>query len=168
MTSQSAVRASRAVARLTHREPDLGRLRIDLDRALRALVGSDVAAWATTDPATVLFTSCVLLGRDEDLGLEARLFELEFVGGDVNTFAELARRPVPVAGLHASTGGHPARSRRYRELLAPFGIVDELRAAFVENGECWGTLSAYRVAVPAFTAEDLALVAAVGPAVAAG
>jgi DNA-binding CsgD family transcriptional regulator len=127
-----------------------------------------VAAWATTDPATLLFTSCVLLGREEDLGLESRLFALEFARDDVNTFAELTRLPTPVATLRAATDGRPDRSRRYRELLEPLGITDELRAAFVDDGQCWGTLIAYRTGGAAFGPDDVAVLSAIGPAVAAG
>ncbi|MGE3289608.1 MAG: LuxR C-terminal-related transcriptional regulator [Pseudonocardia sp.] len=168
MAHADAGRAARTVSRLTHREPDLDRLRTDLDRALRALVGWDAAAWATTDPATLLFTSCVLCGRAEDTGLESRLFALEFARDDVNTFAELTRLPVPVGTLRAATGGQPERSRRYRELLRPLGVTDELRAAFVENGQCWGTLIAYRTGGAPFGPDEVAVLAAIGPAVAAG
>jgi DNA-binding CsgD family transcriptional regulator len=161
-------RATRIVARLTHEDRDLNELRHDLDRELRSLVGWDVAAWATTDPATMLFTSCVLIGRDEDLGLEARLFETEFGSDDRTSFASLARRRPPVAALSRVTGGDLQRSERWRSVLGGVGVTDELRAAFVEGAGCWGTLVAYRFGGPPFSDADSALLAEIAPAVAAG
>jgi DNA-binding CsgD family transcriptional regulator len=88
---------------------------------------------------------------------------------DVNTFAGLARRRVTVGTLSRATGGHPERSARHRELLAPSGIPHELRAAFVSRGRCWGAVHiARRDDQPDFTAEDIAALASVTTLVAEG
>jgi DNA-binding CsgD family transcriptional regulator len=156
------------VARLTHRELGLDELRAALDGELRNLIGWDVASWATTDPATVLFTSCIVVGRDEDHEVESRLFALEFASLEPTSFAALARRKVPAASLLAATQGDLAQSPRWTSLLCELGVTDELRVAFVEGGNCWGTLAAYRMGGPPFTADDVATVAEISPAIAAG
>ncbi|MBO4205701.1 helix-turn-helix transcriptional regulator [Micromonospora echinofusca] len=161
-------RSRRAVLRLSHQELDLAGYRTRLDAVLREVVGWDLAAWSTTDPATLLFTSCVLVGRDEDHALERRLFDLEFGVRDVNSFAELYGTGVGAAALHAGTGGRLARSARWERLLAPLGVTDELRAVFVDRGECWGTFVGYRMGGAPFGQADVDLFAALGPLVGDG
>ena len=57
------------------------------------------------------------------------------------------------AGAARAGGSHPesgdrrqaeASSPRYRELLAPRGLGDELRAAFMDGSTCWGATALYR------------------------
>jgi DNA-binding NarL/FixJ family response regulator len=68
----------------------------------------------------------------------------EYFVKDVNTFASLASRRVPVGILGHASNGHPERSARYRDLLEPAGIPFELRAAFVSRGRCWGAVHVAR------------------------
>ena len=49
---------------------------------------------------------------------------------DVNKLAEVAVAPEGVTTLLKATGGDPNRSLRYRELLKPYGLDQELIAAF--------------------------------------
>ncbi|MEV6928005.1 helix-turn-helix transcriptional regulator [Dactylosporangium sp. NPDC051485] len=168
MPETTQERLRRAALRLSHLGLDLTAYRTQLDAVLRAAIGWDLAAWSTTDPATLLFTSCVLVGRDEDHALEQRLFDLEFGEPDVNTFAALFAEGTVAAGLHESTGGDLARSPRWRGLLARLGVSDELRAVFTDRGECWGTLVAYRLGGPPFTRADAQLLAALAPVVGDG
>lgn len=168
MSESPVERVRRAILRSSHRVGGVDAFRTAVDAVLRPVVGWDAAAWSTTDPATVLFTSCVLIGLPEDHAAEQQLFDLEFRTDDYAKFAGLARARVPAASLHAATGGDPARSRRWRELLGPLGVTDELRAAFPDRGDCWGTLVAYRFGGPPFTAADVDLVAAVAPTIADG
>jgi DNA-binding CsgD family transcriptional regulator len=58
-------------------------------------------------------------------------------------------------------------SRRYQTILRPLGATDDLRAAFVSGGSCWGTLTAYR-ADGAFSPVHVELVEEVGGAIAEG
>ena len=53
---------------------------------------------------------------------------------DVNTFAGLAARRVPVGFLDHATHGAPENSARYRDVLLACDISHELRAAFVIRG----------------------------------
>ncbi|MGY2062296.1 LuxR family transcriptional regulator, partial [Nocardia gipuzkoensis] len=79
--------------------------------------------------------------RDEEF---ARL-EYDPAISDVNRFAELVRRSVPVGILHADTAGDPVRSFRYREFLRPhFDFGHELRAVFRDGSGVWGAIGIYR------------------------
>ncbi|MGW0043795.1 LuxR C-terminal-related transcriptional regulator [Rhodococcus sp. NPDC003348] len=168
MTESQGDRLQRAVVRLTHRGLGLDALREELDALVRGFVPWDVAAWSTTDPATLLFTSCVLSGRAEDHEAEARLFDSEFRVPDVNSFAALARSVPPVAALHAATGGRLDRSPRWQTILEPIGVTDEIRAAFLDGASCWGTLVGYRMGGAPFRADEVALIARIGTLVADG
>lgn len=156
------------MVRLSHQGLGLDELRYALDAAVRRVVPWDMAAWSTTDPATLLFTSCVLSGREEDPESEAALFDSEFRVPDVNTFAALASATPPVATLSAATGGELDRSPRWRTVLAPLGVTDELRAVFIDGGDCWGTLVGYRIGGEPFAPTDVEVIGQVVPLIADG
>jgi len=121
-----------------------------------------IDAWCfpTADPATLMITGNV----GEGLPAEAapRFFEIEYSVADINKFAELARRAEPVAGLSDTTGGNVSRSARWREVFHPLGLEDDLRAALIADGACWGYLALHRGgAHGAFDADELRLVSRV-------
>jgi DNA-binding CsgD family transcriptional regulator len=94
----------------------------------------------------------------------ARSLELEYSGADYATMGALARRTVPVGSLNAETRRDLARSPRWDEILRPVGIGDEAVLACRDALGCWGWIKAYRDSGdPAFTEDDLELLAAVGP-----
>ena len=70
--------------------------------------------------------------------------------------------------MNAATGGDLARSPRWDEIMRPAGITDELRAALVSDGRCWGSLSLFRAAARPFTDEDVRHVTEVLAAITAG
>jgi DNA-binding CsgD family transcriptional regulator len=131
---------------------------------LRRLVPFDSAVWLATDPATNLPTTPV---RAENMshvcrdGEECmRIWEHEFLVEDVNLYSELARAPVPVGALRATTADRPARSARFREFLAPGGVGDELRLVLRADGDPWAAVGLFRErGRPAFSAEESELVA---------
>jgi DNA-binding CsgD family transcriptional regulator len=144
---------------------------------LRRVVSIDAACWHTVDPQTRLITSDAprelvsegVFSPDAVAAAGATLIASEYFVKDVNTFAQLASRRVPAATLSQAAGGHPERSARYRELLAPSGIPHELRAAFITRGRCWGAVHlARREHRAGFTAGDVAALASVAGAVAEG
>ena len=93
----------------------------------------------------------------------------EYLGDDVNTFAGLAGRRVPVGILSEATRGQPRRSARYREVLAPSGIPFELRAAFVTRGRSWGAVHlARREEAGDFGRDDAAALARITVTIAEG
>lgn len=137
------------------------------DELLRPALGHGLAGWATTDPASLVHTSCVTPGVAHDPEREARLFESEYGRRDVNHFADLAAARVPAASLQAVTGGEPERSWRHRHLLAPAGVSDELRLACVdEAGCCWATVALYRQDGAPFSTAAVELAAELGPVLA--
>jgi DNA-binding CsgD family transcriptional regulator len=144
---------------------------------LRRVVASDAMCWHTLDPQTRLMTSDApdelvssgLIGAGEVGAAGAAIIASEYLVEDVNTFAGLARRRVPVATLEQATGGRPERSARFRELLAPAGIPHELRAAFVTRGRVWGAVHVARGAGRAgFDGADVTALAGVAGVIAEG
>jgi hypothetical protein len=83
--------------------------------------------WHPTDPATGLPSAAPRLDGIFDSRACVPYWELEFLADDVNQFHDLARSPVPVGTLRASTGDRQMRSPRFRQFLAPH-VGDELRA----------------------------------------
>jgi DNA-binding CsgD family transcriptional regulator len=137
--------------------------------ALAAAVCASVAAavpyafgcLATTDPATGLI-SWAYKTHPLEIGDE-EFAAAEYGAADINQFAEIARRPEPVAVLSIDTGGRASSCRRFREFLAPrFGFTDELRVAFRAQGLTWAVLALYRGEGQApFSAQDARALAAV-------
>jgi DNA-binding CsgD family transcriptional regulator/GAF domain-containing protein len=159
-------RAKREIVSRCHRGLDPRTLLVETSRTIAGVVAWDRACWHTVDPATLLFTSMFA----ENLGdREPRLPVHEYEIDDVNKWAWLARRPWPVGLLGQATHGHPEASARFRELLRPRGIGDELRASLVADGRCWGCFGLYRDrGRPEFSEDEAAFVAEVDAAIAAG
>jgi DNA-binding CsgD family transcriptional regulator/PAS domain-containing protein len=121
------------------------------------------ACWHRTDPATGVPVSSGRRGNPP--GDFRRSLHFEFEREDYNRFAELADRRPPVSALSRATDGHLERSPRYREMLAPGGAADELRAAFPDAFGVWGALTLFSSTT--FRDEHAKLVAAVAPTVTA-
>jgi DNA-binding CsgD family transcriptional regulator len=108
---------------------------------LRRAVGFDRWCWPRTDPGSALATG----GTAEfDLWHEIpRMAALEEHG-------DVTRKPALVVGrrasasLSAETGGDLARSTRWRECLAPYGVGDELMTACRDGHGCWGSVELMR------------------------
>ncbi|MBD2860815.1 helix-turn-helix transcriptional regulator [Paenibacillus sp. IB182363] len=129
---------------------------------LRLAVPFDAACCTTVDPQTHLSTGAV---TDESVeAIHHLLFENEYRQDDVNAFESLAASASPAATLSGATGGEPAGSARYRDILRPAGFTDELRAVFVHEGTCWGHLSLYRRSgSPLFREEEVAAIVSLLP-----
>ena len=127
----------------------------------------DAAFFATVDPATILFTSVI---AEAPLEAATPLFlENEFGHDDVNKFTALASAADPVRSLDQATMGDRSTSDRYLDVMAPMELGDELRAALVSKGRCWGVLCLHRTdATTGFSDEEVALVRALAPHVAEG
>jgi DNA-binding CsgD family transcriptional regulator len=149
-------RAEREVLRLCQAGLDARTFAVEAVQHLRAAIPVDAFFWATTDPSTLLFTGTVV---DEIPERVAPLFLTnEFLQDDVNKFMQLARRRDPVDSLYHATEGKPEGSPRYRDILAPAGFGDELRAALVDGRSCWGVLCLHRErAGSGFTADEARL-----------
>lgn len=115
-------------------------LRKNIRDELADICDFDAACITTIDPATLLST-----GSFTDEPIEAihnQLFQNEFLKNDVHQHEDLAKGPVHTASLVQS--GEYLNSGRYHHILLPNGWADELRAALVIQGECWGIASLYR------------------------
>jgi DNA-binding CsgD family transcriptional regulator len=146
---------------------DAAGLRGEVLRRLRRMLSVDAAFFATVDPMSLLFTSAA---ADEPLGAATPLFlENEFGREDVNKFAALAESADPVASLDRATRGQRPSSARYREIMGPLGLGDELRAALVTKNGCWGALCLHREdASHGFDAREIDLIRRISPHVAEG
>jgi DNA-binding CsgD family transcriptional regulator len=142
-------------------------LRAEVLERLGGVLTIDAAFFATVDPATLLFTSAF---ADEPLrAVTAEFAANEFGRADVNKFATLAEAADPVNSLDHATRGDRAASSRSVELMTPLGLGDELRAALVSGGHCWGVLCLHREdAEFGFDERDLSVVRRLGPHLAEG
>lgn len=142
-------------------------LRDEVLRGLRTLIPIDAAFFATVDPATILFTSVM---AEEPLGeVTPQFLDNEFGRDDVNKFTSLAAGVDPVNSLDRATAGDRPVSARYSEVMAPLELGDELRAALVSGGRCWGVMCLHRADSPlGFSGSEIALVRRLVPHVAEG
>src|SRR4051794_19553672 len=129
---------------------------------LKRIVPFDSSVWLAMDPATGLPASPTLLQNVTRLNGPRecrRIWEIEFLHGDANRYADLARAPSPAAGLSAATGHELTSSVRYRDYLRPNGFGDELRAVLRVDGRGWGMVSLFRErSRPVFDAQDASIV----------
>jgi DNA-binding CsgD family transcriptional regulator len=136
-------------------------------RRLRTLLTIDAAFFATVDPSTLLFTSAM---AEAPLASATQLFlENEFGSHDVNKFAVLAHSSDPVNSLDHATKGDRAASPRYRDVMAPLGLGDELRIALLSRDHCWAVLCLHREdSSSGFEQHEVDTLRRVGPMVADG
>jgi DNA-binding CsgD family transcriptional regulator len=165
------------LAVLGRRAPPREQYYREVGARLRRVIDCDALCWHTLDPETLLMTSDApeelissgILTVDTAPAAGEALVSNEYMGDGINAFAGLARRRMPVGILSEATRGHPERSSRYRDLLAPAGIPFEMRAAFVSRGRAWGAVHvARRDDKRDFTPADAAALARAAGAIADG
>ncbi|MFI9510158.1 response regulator transcription factor [Nocardia sp. NPDC052566] len=138
--------------------PDAHALFARTSARLRAIAPFDAAVWVATDPINGLTTAPVRVENLHEGGC-GTYWESELFAEHVNLFRDLARAPVPVAGLRDATGDRPSLSPLYRNFMCPRGFEDELRAVLRVDGQPWGQLSLFRERGRApFRADEFALV----------
>lgn len=167
MDRRIVARVEDEIVRLCHAGLESRVLRVEAITWLKRVIPLDSAWFATADPATLLFTSSVV----EDIPESATpaFVANEFLQPDVNKWVWLARAGLPASGLYLATRGEPDRSPRYRDILSPLGFGDELRAALVADGLCWGFMCLHRErSSPGFTADEAAFLARLAPHLAEG
>ena len=81
---------ARALDRALPEDADHVALREQASALLRAHVGFEMAVWATVDPLTTMWTSCVVDGAPRDESLEADVFANEYGVPDVLKLTDLA------------------------------------------------------------------------------
>ncbi len=155
MDSGLAMRTLRAMTRLGHSGHALPELFQQATRLLREVVPYEAGCWHTLDPTTLLETSHDVVNLPFE---NPRASELEYLHQDFNHFAALARGPRCTGILSEATGGKLERCIRYRELIQPFGLKNELRVSFVTQGSGWGAACLLREpGSPDFNREEAAL-----------
>jgi len=156
------------IIRLCHSALTSRALRLELLKRLQTVIPFDFVYFSTTDPATQLLTSSVMIEEPPPWAM-AVFVENEFLQDDFNNFNQMLRSHQSVGLLSSATQHDLARSHRYRELLAPMALGDELRAIFVANAACWGTLCLDRAQGSSpFTAAEAAYLAQLAPHIADG
>jgi DNA-binding CsgD family transcriptional regulator len=166
LTGPAADNLVAAVASACRSGLDADALRAAVLPRLRKAVPVDALWWASADPATLLFTRSYREELPESTG---RYFVAnEFLRQDVNKWTDLARDPAGVRTLVQATGGHPARSERYRDIFAPLGLQDELRAVLRIRGACWGYICLHRESPQAFSRDEALFVQRLVPHLAEG
>jgi DNA-binding CsgD family transcriptional regulator len=156
------------LAQLVHRGGGVRHFSLGAARILARAVPFDGVSVLTMDPATRLATSAFV---ENGLRGEAavRIAEIEYYESDVNTFGALARSGRLAASLSETTGGDLNRSLRHRELRAPNGFGDELRAVLVSEAATWGGLTLGRALdSEPFAPADVTLVASLSGYLAEG
>ncbi len=162
-----AKRVRREIIRLTQAGLDFRTLQGETLKQLRKVIRIEAAFFATVDPATLLFTSA--MSDDILQQVTPQFIENEFLQDDVNKFVALARAESPVGGLVQMTHQQVEQSQRYREILAPLGLGDELRAALITRGVCWGVLCLHRERTsPPFDLAEAAFLRRIAPSLAEG
>ncbi len=160
-------RAAGEIERISADGLDLGSFRTQALRTLRTSVSNDAAFFASVDPTTLLFTSA--LAEEPLAAVTAEFLDNEYGRDDVNKFARLAVAADKVDTLDRATHSNRADSARYRQILAPLGLGDEMRVALVAGGLCWGVLCLHRSAsANGFDATDVDFVRRVAPDLARG
>ena len=143
--------------------PDSEAFRQEVLDAIFDHVPFDATCLGGTDPYALVPTSLTTRGFD-DLRAYAMAAEHEY--GDAehpDSFESLARERVAVRTLREKSDGQVRGTRRYAELLAPYGLRDEVRMVFRgSDGLVWGVCSMSRRGHRAFDAsEEAALGSAV-------
>jgi DNA-binding CsgD family transcriptional regulator len=155
-----------AIAETCRSGLDLDELRCRLLPRLRRAVSVDALWWAAADPATLLFNRA---DREEIPAETGPYFVTnEFLEDDVNKWTELARDRHGVRTLWEATDGKLQTSARYRDILKPLGLGDELRAVLRADDQCWGYLCMHREGPTAFSAQEARFVERIAPHLADG
>ncbi|HEY8466551.1 MAG TPA: helix-turn-helix transcriptional regulator [Solirubrobacterales bacterium] len=134
---------------------------------LRRLVPYDSAIWLATDPETGMPTSPTRKENFHEFNERDCLmvWEREFSIEDVIPYIDLGRAPVPAGSLRLATRDRPARSHRFRDVLEPHGVGDELRVVMRSGDRPWAWLSLFREeGRDPFSADEVEIAAALsGP-----
>ena len=154
------------VIRLTGAGLDSRSVRSQVMERLRRVVPVDAVFFATCDPSTLLFTDVV--ADDLLVGLTPLFLHNEFAQSDVNQFRVVAASSAPVVTLDYATGGRRRDSARYRDILKPAGLGDEMRIALKSGDMCWGFMCLHREDGTGFSAGEVAFMSRVARPIAEG
>jgi DNA-binding CsgD family transcriptional regulator len=157
----SSDRVRSELVALSHRGGGVREFTLGTARILSRAVPFDGICVLTMDPATLLFTGeCTVNCLPPKA--RVRMAEIEIRDKDVNTFDSLVRSGRLISSLSGATGGDLNRSLRHRELRAPNGFGDELRAVLTTETGAWGALTLLRASdCPHFAPTEVELLESV-------
>jgi DNA-binding CsgD family transcriptional regulator len=138
----SVPRAARELVALSRRGTVPAGLRTAVLAPLQRLLGVGPVFVASADPLTWMFTGAASIDVPTDA--TPLFLHNEFAEDDVVKFRHLAAADTPVGALFRQTGGRPAASARWRNVLEPLGWGDEMRVALRDGGKTWGFLCFHR------------------------
>ena len=169
MGTETRHRSARlTLGRLARARMDNDVFRWEAAEVLRRAIGFDTWGWVLLDPASGLpglFTRYTI--TNPMIGDNLRRFlSLELQSRTCPPFGP--SRPPEVSVLSAATGGALDRDRRWREMLGPAGLGDQLTAPLAADGVHWAHLTLYRDGDRGwFTPGDSDFIASVAPLLAA-
>ncbi len=147
-----------AACRRGFADPGLpARLRTDLAR----IVPYDFACWGLLDPTTLWPVTNSSTLTDSTAALRA--WDQELLAADVLKINQLARTRSGAGALGLATNGEPTRSPRYRSVLEPIGVRDELRVVLSVDNVHWGWLALFRRTPDSFTHGEVATMSGLAP-----
>jgi DNA-binding NarL/FixJ family response regulator len=156
----SLQRAAERIERIARDGRGSRALRHALLEELGRSVSFDAYAWLLTDPETEV--GCDPVAEVPCMPQLPRLIRLKYAT-EANRWTSMSR---PVVRLLDATGGNPAKSVVWRELLAAYDVVDIASLVFRDRFGCWAFLDLWRVrpAEP-FTERDAEYLTAIAPPV---
>jgi DNA-binding CsgD family transcriptional regulator len=172
MWEERAERARREIAALAATGLGPADLHASALAVVQRQVPFEQGCWAGVDPDSMAMTTVTnwqpwpVAAREYE-EYSARFATTEYAGHEPNSFAELLRRPRPIARMSDAPHREVVRSVRINELLKPQGLEHELRAAFRVDDACWGVGSIFRGAGRDFSDREVEFLAAVASTLAA-
>lgn len=125
---------------------------------LTEVVPFSISGWFAADPETLL-PSWPSRIENGVRGLCDGYWERECTVDDALLYRDLAVSARRAGGLQKELDGLVMRSTRYREVLAPHGIEDELRAVLRTGDSTWGVITLLRRdEASAFSADEVRFV----------
>lgn len=142
--------------------PDSEAFRQEVLDAIHAQVPFDATCLGGTDPYVLVPTSLTTRGYDDP---RAYAMAAEHEYGDVvhpDSFESLVRERVPIRTLRETIGNRVRSTRRFADLLAPYGLRDEVRMVFRgSDGLVWGLCSMARRGQRQFDTDEEAVLGSV-------
>lgn len=138
----SPERLERDLRSLGRRELDPYALRVAAMERIERAVPLDGWCFPTADPETLVTTTHAT--RDIDRALSPGIYRAEYRGQDFGRHEQLARQRSPVTVMSVATDGDVLQSQRFRDVLAPMGVIDELRGAAKDGEATWGFVHLFR------------------------
>jgi len=107
---------------------------------LRKFISFDAYCCTMTDPQ--LFDSIGAITAQSIENIHQQIMSLEYGTNDVNNYVKLVESGQYIGRL----SDERSRSVRYKEVLEPHGFSDEIRAALLFQGQCYGFLTLFKKA----------------------